>query len=605
VLRKQSPAALFSADDRGNVAMMFALSLFPMLAASGAAIDYSRLSSAQTKLQSALDAAVLAAAKDVTIVDVSTLQSRVESFVRANTEGLFKEPVSINMLASGVSDLSVKGRACIQLVFNGIVAAASSCVEVRTDAQRPTQNYIEVAMVLDNSGSMAGTKIDAAKQAATSFVNNLFSGSTDPQKIKISVVPFTLTVNAGSGMNTATDPNLDRFGQSSIHWENLLPANASPPAGVQSRFSLYSQLGETWTGCFEVRPGNWGITDAAPVPGLGDSLFVPMFAPDEPGPRNTSGSFYSVGSVRQNSLNPNGSGGTYEIRNSYLHDDGSATLSYSSGKESSSTQPACTPLNTAYSLPFASPTANWQSLNWLNRSTANICRYNLAGTTGGATSSRKSIASSSGTNGASRGPNFGCNARPLNRLTTDKTSILNAINQMAADGNTNILEGLMWGWRTISPNAPFADGRAYNWNGGLIRNRKYIVLMTDGDNFWDGISNPNLSIYSPFGFYRNNRLGTGITTEAQATAAMNARTRAACDNVKALRDVANNEAVKIITIGFSTAGQEISADGLSLLQDCASTDGGQKMFYKATNASELNQVFALIAANIGRLKLTQ
>ncbi len=78
---------------------------------------------------------------------------------------------------------------------------------------------------------------------------------------------------------------------------------------------------------------------------------------------------------------------------------------------------------------------------------------------------------------------------------------------MKADGGTNILEGVMWGWRTLSPNAPFADGRNYNWESGRIKNRKFIVVMTDGDNVWNALNNPNGSIYSPFGYFKDNRLG--------------------------------------------------------------------------------------------------
>jgi hypothetical protein len=48
------------------------------------------------------------------------------------------------------------------------------------------------------------------------------------------------------------------------------------------------------------------------------------------------------------------------------------------------------------------------------------------------------------------------------------------INAMVATGDTYSNLGLMWGWHTVSPNAPFADGAAY---GGQVQ--KIIVLMTD------------------------------------------------------------------------------------------------------------------------------
>lgn len=596
-------------DQGGNVAMMFGLALVPMIGAAGVAIDYSRLSMARVRLQSALDAGILSAAKNTAVLTDAEIKTRVETFVAATSASDFKLSPSVGVLPVGQDNIAVTAQGCVPLLFQYFIGAPDPCVSVRADVQRPKENYLEVALVLDNSGSMSGAKIDAAKQSAIDFTNTLFAGNTNPEKIKISVVPFTLTVNSGSGMNTTTDPNLDRAGVSSIHWENVLPTPTSPRPGVISRFSLFSQLGETWSGCMEMRPGAWGLNDAAPTLTSPDSLFVPMFAPDEPGERNTGSGVSPVATttIANSTLNRRVSGGTtYTVTNTYLNDDGSASINYSGTTEVSATNPACTPTSTAFQLPFSSPTASWQNKNWLHRSTSNICRYNLAGTPGGAVSARKSIISPiSDSNGAGRGPNYSCNAIPLQRLTRVQSDVLNKINAMRASGSTNILDGFMWGWRTISPNAPYADARTYNYNGGQIRNRKYIILMTDGDNSWASASNPNGSTYSPFGYYKNNRLQNGITTAAAGNTAMNAKTQQACDNAKTLRDINNNQAIQIITIGFSTPGQEISADGLALLQYCASDDGGQKQFYTATNAGQLSAVFSQIAKNIGKLTLTR
>ncbi len=78
------------------------------------------------------------------------------------------------------------------------------------------------------------------------------------------------------------------------------------------------------------------------------------------------------------------------------------------------------------------------------------------------------------------GPNFGCSTQPLQRLTRDSSVLTGIIDNMVAGGSTNIHEGLMWGWRTISPKSVFADGAAYN-NQAVS---KIIVLMTDGANTW-------------------------------------------------------------------------------------------------------------------------
>jgi Flp pilus assembly protein TadG len=52
------------ADERGNVALIFALALIPIVTGVGATIDYSRANSTKASLQSALDTALLAGAKD-------------------------------------------------------------------------------------------------------------------------------------------------------------------------------------------------------------------------------------------------------------------------------------------------------------------------------------------------------------------------------------------------------------------------------------------------------------------------------------------------------------------------------------------------------------
>lgn len=57
--------ARFRRSRGGNVAIIFGLSALPLLATVGAGVDYARVSSQHTSLQTALDAAVLAGARDV------------------------------------------------------------------------------------------------------------------------------------------------------------------------------------------------------------------------------------------------------------------------------------------------------------------------------------------------------------------------------------------------------------------------------------------------------------------------------------------------------------------------------------------------------------
>jgi Mg-chelatase subunit ChlD len=415
-----------------------------------------------------------------------------------------------------------------------------------------TNNTYEIALVLDNSGSMASSaggasKMDSAKAAAKSLVNIMFTSDVSASRTKISLVPFTLSVKIGSGYQGAAW--LDNFGKSSIHWgqdasgKPQLFDTGNSVAKPVSRFDLFTLLNVPWGGCVETRPGNYGISDDPPTTGVWDSLFVPQFAPDEPGPASSSTNSWSVTLAGKKT--------SYTYNNSYLAD----------------TSAVCTAAEKTNSATTAT--------DYANNEQKRLCKYY-----GGVA---KNISNS-------RGPNWNCDAKPLTRLI-DKASTLNtAIDAMAAAGNTNLLEGFTWGWRTISPNMPFADGQPYK----TPNNNKVIVLLTDGMNAWNSASNHDYGVYSPMGYYWNNRLGTGATTAAAARSQMDAKTLAACNAAKA-------QGITIYTVGFSVSTDPIDAAGLALLKSCATS---ARMAYVANNSSDINQVFEEIAHNIGGLRIT-
>ncbi len=145
------------------------------------------------------------------------------------------------------------------------------------------------------------------------------------------------------------------------------------------------------------------------------------------------------------------------------------------------------------------------------------------------------------------GPNFMCTTASLLPLSTDKTTIKNAINAMVAQGATSILEGAMWGWRTLSPGEPFTQGRAYNTKD----NQKVLILMTDGQNTYYPISQEGFlkSMYDVFGYVARGQLGTTSTSSSTWTATMDQRTLQACANIKAA-------GITIYTVAFQIPGDE-------------------------------------------------
>ncbi len=105
----------FARDQRGNVALMFALTLSPMLGAAGLALDYSRSSNIQTELQAELDLASLSIARygvevftgaNAATQSMSTKQSLVDaraSHILSQTQSIIQSKYASNASISSVA----------------------------------------------------------------------------------------------------------------------------------------------------------------------------------------------------------------------------------------------------------------------------------------------------------------------------------------------------------------------------------------------------------------------------------------------------------------------------------------------------------------------
>ena len=158
---------------------------------------------------------------------------------------------------------------------------------------------------------------------------------------------------------------------------------------------------------------------------------------------------------------------------------------------------------------------------------------------------------------------------------------------MSAVGGTNIHEGAIWGWRVLSPTAPFTEAREYG-----TATSKVMILMTDGENFHSAYSNINGSYYyGAYAYPYNLRLGAMGLTTIMLEALMDARTVEACNNAKAA-------GIVIYTIGLSPPNNTT----INMLRNCSSGTG---FAYFPTKPSELNQVFTDIAAQLATLRLAR
>ena len=190
-------------DDRGGAAaVIFAITLLPMALAIGAAIDYAGAVRMRTTLTSSLDSAALSVAvaqvsgQNVTMTH-SALSSAVKKALLASLGAgytMASTTVDANVDASGA--LTATAQITVPTKFMGLIGVRNMDVNAKTTVTLPA-GPVEVAMVLDTTGSMAGAKIAALQTAATNLTNTMFSIPNATTNVKVAVVPFTAYVNVG------------------------------------------------------------------------------------------------------------------------------------------------------------------------------------------------------------------------------------------------------------------------------------------------------------------------------------------------------------------------------------------------------------------------
>ena len=201
----------FARNRRANVAVIFALCLTPMLLAVGFAIDYKRQQLRQLKVQTALDAAGLAAAKHVrdnltaSTAEVQTIAQNMFNATIDDVPDIDMETVQVTRSGDELS-LSVEGEMPTTLMHLG--GHETMPLDTTTEIAYGAPSKIEIALVLDTSESMdqlepgGGTRLEALQSAASNMVNTLID--PDSEKVRMSIVPFSTHINVGTGNRHAS-----------------------------------------------------------------------------------------------------------------------------------------------------------------------------------------------------------------------------------------------------------------------------------------------------------------------------------------------------------------------------------------------------------------
>ena len=177
--------------------MMLAFAALPLGLAAGAAIDMSRVSYVKTVLQGAADAAAMAGGVSKNKSD-EVLKKTVEEYLRANhAEDVLQYVSNVERkldTSAGTFRVTINGSIQTSFMslagFKDVDVGATATVNVGSQA-------LELALVLDNTGSMAGPKTANLIAAATNLVNIIQQESSGNADTEIAVVPFAEYVNVG------------------------------------------------------------------------------------------------------------------------------------------------------------------------------------------------------------------------------------------------------------------------------------------------------------------------------------------------------------------------------------------------------------------------
>lgn len=523
----------------GNVSIIFALSIATVAIAIGAAIDYSSIEQRHNDLQNATDSAILAAALSGE-TKLNKLKEVTESVFNENFEYKQNETLSIyDLQLSDTNELSLNVEIKKPTAFMKLAGIPEVSASANSATALQNSGPLDIALVLDRTGSMAGPNLSALVSAAGQFITDIEASSRD---VRIAVVPFSDYVNVGTHHANLSWLDLPSTGGtgSDVECSMLSPsASTCPSVSWSGSGSGSSSTSVTTTTTASGSSGTSSSTSSRTTSSSSSCGTTTSTIRTE---TRTSGGMTTTTTTTTTSSSgtcsvatTSNSGGTISWSDVFSGSSGAfCTISPNPQDRSNSLVEECAPRN--------------PSENWFGCVGSRLAPYNTQ----------------AGYDGNKFPPiyNRSC-GQPITELTSHLSAVRQKISDLTASGSTYIPAGLKWGWRVLDNDVPFETS-------GTQPRQKLLILMTDG---------------------QNNRSQSGTLHTGNDYTAANDLTLRLCDKIKA-------SDIKIATVLYSNNNSSHHTD--QVLKNCASNSD---LTFSAGNKNSLRYAFESAADRMDEIRL--
>lgn len=584
----------FLRNENGATAIIYALTLLPILLLLGFAIDFSRVRTAQTHMQAAVDSATLASALDFSnspnLTETARLDQATVTFNDtfladvATAQGGY-ETVTLEVERVGENGIVGTAQGQVELAFGGLFGRTELLLEATSTAEASPPRRLEIVLALDNTTSMfRNDRFNLMRGAAKGFVNQIYDNSVGAGFTSIGVVPWATLVNINSerpgrfDTSDAADRSPDADGSREVpnpSFEDRVQYLLAPE--VEENFSQ-TELEQAfapvaWRGCVRSAPNERrsvgttvinALTDA-PVPGMRwhtalvepELQSVPFSGTQIADADVINASFQlDAGRILACTQNPNGG-----RRNVHIDIDRACLR----GNNLDLAEACVSDPNEFDYFRLGGEVCPWQQ---------NIFPWTRA----------RSIS----------GPNQNCPVAMLG-LSENRSQVVDKLDEMhPVTGGTHMDIGLMWGLRMLSPQSEWTNffGQAQPGDYDDAGVRKVMILLTDGQNIapsqiegYYGCTEIENRATDSRGIADDCWRAPGVSTLSGG--ALDALTADACDAIT------ETYGIELFTIAVDINDNR----ALDLLEDCA---GDPERAFNI-RASELESVFEAIASQELRL----